>query len=103
MGQLPRVLFARVGWMQFYRGIMPGDEKLIGGGAYNKNNVGSEVANFAPVKGRVYGYAQPPMNSGSRIALEKIDSAATEIETLKTYSWCLWQRDRPGTSGRRMV
>jgi len=30
-----RVLFARVGWMRWYRGVQPDDLKPIGGGAYN--------------------------------------------------------------------
>jgi hypothetical protein len=50
-----RVLFARVGWMTYFAGPQPGDERPKGGGGYNKKNVGHELFNFAPFNGRLYG------------------------------------------------
>ena len=44
-----RVVFARIGWMNYYRGSIPGDERPIGGGRHNDDNVGYEVNNFKPV------------------------------------------------------
>ena len=67
-----RVLFARIGYMKFYTGSKPEDEKPIGGGAYNIHNIGHEVNNYLNVNGKVYGYFQPNMN-GSTIDLSKIE------------------------------
>ena len=44
-----RVLFARVGWMLWYRGVQPDDPKPIGGGAYNEYEIGGEQFNFPPM------------------------------------------------------
>lgn len=65
-----RVLFARIGWMKFYCGAR--DEKPLGGGSYNKDRIGSELFNFKPVKGWLYGFAK----GGSRtnaFNLKRID------------------------------
>jgi hypothetical protein len=56
-----RVLFARIGWMKFYGGPVPGDERPIGGGGYNKSEVGHELYNFQETDGHLYGYFQPTM------------------------------------------
>lgn len=57
-----KVLFARIGWMTFYAGAR--DERPIGGGSYNQDRIGSELFNFRPVKGLLYGFAR----GGSRNA-----------------------------------
>lgn len=69
-----RVLFARVGWMNFYRGIVPGDPELIGGGAYNETEIGSEVLNFAAHEGRMYGFVQGIRSHP--LTIERIHEAA---------------------------
>ncbi|UYN94376.1 MAG: DUF3883 domain-containing protein [Enhydrobacter sp.] len=76
-----RVLFARIGWMHFYNGPVPGDEKPIGGGQYNKTEIGHEVYNFRTTDGRLYGYFQPTMTAHS-IALERIDPDAADEDSL---------------------
>jgi len=80
--QQRRVLFARVGWMRFYGGPVPGDERPIGGGRYNKREIGHEVYNFRETDGRCYGYFQPTMSS-HEIALERIDPDGADKEKLK--------------------
>ncbi len=55
----PRVLFARIGHMEYYEGQQPGDERPVAGGKYNKKNIGHEVYNFKNVHGYLYGYFQP--------------------------------------------
>ncbi len=79
--RVPKVLFARIGWMHFYNGPVPGDEKPIGGGRYNKTEVGHEVYNFRTINGHLYGYFQPTMRAHS-IALERIDPGAAENDVL---------------------
>jgi len=51
-----RVLFARVGWMKWYRGPQADDERPIGGGSYNKTGIGGENLNFLPINGKVFAY-----------------------------------------------
>jgi|HubBroStandDraft_6_1064221.scaffolds.fasta_scaffold242687_2 hypothetical protein len=76
-----RFLFARIGWMQFYGGPVPGDERPVGGGSYTKSDIGHEVYNFREIAGRLYGYFQPSMSS-EKIALERIDPAARDRDKL---------------------
>jgi hypothetical protein len=77
LDQQRRVLFARVGWMRFYSGPVPGDERPRGGGRYTKSEIGHEVHNFRGIDGRLYGYFQPTMSSPA-IALERIDPEAAD-------------------------
>lgn len=75
------VLFARIGYMEYYQGAMNGDFP-IGGGSYNKDNTGFEACNFLDVGGKVYGYYQPSMNSG-KINLERINPKKAGLEKLE--------------------
>jgi len=79
-----QVLFARVGWMRWYRGPQAGDEKPIGGGKYNRESLGHEAFNFLPLNGTVLGYFQPQLQPEERqqanpstIALERIKAGFT--------------------------
>lgn len=78
-----KVLFARVGWMLYYRGRIPGDDRPIGGGRYNKSKIGHEVYNFQEAGEHLYGYFQPTMSSNA-IALERIDPEAAGEDTLNS-------------------
>ena len=79
--QNQRILFARVGWMRFYNGPIPGDDRPIGGGSYNKTNIGFEVFNFRETNDKLYGYFQPQMRS-HKVALERIDRSIGVADTL---------------------
>lgn len=82
-----KVLFARIGWMRWYRGPQPDDEKPIGGGKYTRHKLGHEAFNFLPIGGRVLGYFQPQMQPPNRLGshpsfvnLERIDpNVASDI------------------------
>ena len=63
-------LLCRIGWMQQYAGQLPGDERPIGGGSHNEQNLGREVFNFLPVGDRLRAYSQPP---GRGFNLRRID------------------------------
>lgn len=52
-----KVLFARVGYMNLYRGSA--NEKPIGGGSYTEEHIGLEACNFLNIGEDVYGYFQP--------------------------------------------
>jgi tRNA-binding EMAP/Myf-like protein len=77
-----RVLFARVGWMKWYRGPQPDDPKPVGGGGYTARELGNEAFNFLPLDGEVLGYFQPRLTPGrpSTIALERIEAGFTGDE-----------------------
>lgn len=61
-----RVVFARVGWMTYYRGDHR--ESIRGGGDWDDKQ---EVFNFLPIGGRLYGYSQATQGT---ITLAKIAS-----------------------------
>lgn len=77
-----RVLFARVGWMRWYKGVQADDPRPIGGGAYNETELGHEAFNFLPLENRYLGYFQPQLQPQERqaanpssIHLERIEPA----------------------------
>ena len=51
-----KILYCRVGWMNAYQGNS--DEKLVGGGSYNKDNIGHEDYNYLGVNNMYYGFVQ---------------------------------------------
>ncbi|WMJ74100.1 DEAD/DEAH box helicase family protein [Cytophagaceae bacterium ABcell3] len=71
---MKKVLFCRVGWCKYYDDIKDKGKRPIGGGSYNKDEVGHEVYSFKPEKGILFGYVQPSMQSFSRreLNLERI-------------------------------
>jgi hypothetical protein len=69
--------------MQFYNGPVPGDERPVGGGSYNKSKIGHEIYNFREANGRFYGYFQPTMSSQT-VALERIDPRAADKNKLNS-------------------
>jgi len=81
--QQRRILFVRVGWMRFYAGPVPGDERPVGGGSYNMANIGHEVYNFRETGAILYGYFQPQMLSQT-VALERIDPIADGTDRLNS-------------------
>ena len=58
-----------------YRGPLPGDERPVGGGKYNRTDTGHELYNFLPVASKLYGYFQPQMRK-DETALERVESGA---------------------------
>jgi hypothetical protein len=102
------LLFARVGWMRWYRGPQAGDVKPVGGGKYNKDSLGHEAYNFLPLNGKVLGYFQPQLQppvrrneNPSSIALERI-KAGFKGESLKNVLTVFFATD-PERGGQRIV
>lgn len=77
-----KVIFVRVGWMRFYNGSVPGDERPVGGGRYNQDNIGHELYNFRVSNDHLYGYFQPSMAS-QKVNLQRIDPQAANAESLQ--------------------
>jgi hypothetical protein len=73
-----KVLLARVGFMKFYQGPKPGDEKPIGGGSYNTKEIGHEAYNFLNIGGDIYGFFQPHMKPSYEINLGRIERGCTD-------------------------
>jgi hypothetical protein len=90
---LQRYIFVRIGWMQHYRGSLPGDERPIGGGGYNRDEMGHEICNFLPLAGSLYGYYQPQMRADQTF-LERIDPAARDHNALGGTT-VVWIATRP--------
>jgi len=102
------VLFARVGWMHWYRGPQTGDEKPVGGGKYNKESLGHEAYNFLPLNGKLLGYFQPRLQPAdlrdknpSNVALERIQAGFTG-ESLPDVLTVFFATD-PERGGQRIV
>lgn len=102
------VLFARVGWMRWYRGPQAGDDKPVGGGKYNKDFLGHETYNFLPLHGKVLGYFQPRLQPAelqdknpSNVALERIQAGFTG-ESLANVLTVFFATD-PERGGQRIV
>jgi hypothetical protein len=97
------MVFARIGWMRWYRGPQPDDEKLIGGGKYNKNALGHEAFNFLPLNGSMFGYFQPQLQTKhpSHIALQRIQSGFTG-DVLKDVL-TIFVATHPQHGGQRIV
>jgi hypothetical protein len=73
-----KVLLARIGFMKFYKGPKPGDEKPLGGGKYNTEGIGHEAYNFLNIRGSLYGYFQPHMKSPYEINLSRIEQGYSD-------------------------
>ena len=97
------IVFARIGWMKWYRGPQPDDEKPIGGGSYNIRSLGHEAFNFLPLDDQMFGYFQPTLQSNhpSSIALERIE-AGSAAEELKGILAVFVATD-PKRGGQRIV
>src|SRR5438874_2253159 len=97
------VIFARVGWMKWYRGPQADDEKPIGGGSYNKDELGHEAYNFLPLNGYMLGYFQPRLRIGytSRIALDRIKVGFTGAELDGVLA--VFVATSPAEGGQRIV
>lgn len=95
-----RVLFARIGWMTFYEGKVPGDSELVGGGAYNESGTGSEVLNFAPHQGRLYGFVQGIKSFP--LTLKRIDPHSGDAASVNS-TLVIFVAKRPDDGGQVIV
>lgn len=76
--KIPNILFCRCGYMKYYRGIANDDVQCIGGGKYNKKNVGLESYNFYNYEtGQCYGYVY---SSNGKLDIDKIASDTSKYK-----------------------
>ena len=71
-----RIVLARIGWMKFYAGSQPNDERPIGGGQYNIEKIGNEINAFKKRKGKVC-VAFMLAAFSERLNLQRIDPNAS--------------------------
>ena len=70
--KIPNIIFCRGGYMKYYRGITNDDIQCVGGGKYNKENVGHESCNFYKYgDGKCYGFVQ---SKNSKLDIDRISA-----------------------------
>jgi hypothetical protein len=98
---MPRYIFLRTAWMEFYKGRTQKDLPIGAGSYVSKNSDGGEVYNFFPIRGKYYGFARIQEVLKSNLPEHEIrDDNYTLIETYKlgalvnsglhflTKNWC---------------
>lgn len=89
---MKNIIFVRIGWMKYYAGSQPGDERPIGGGKYNRKNIGDEVDAFKDRKGWLYGgFAFKATNDG--LNLKRINPKV-KGESISHVQVIFFARDR---------
>ena len=101
MKQNQKILFARIGYMQYYQGV--DSERPIGGGYYNENEIGHEAFNFKrEADGFCYGYVQPPRgtsdNENPRLNISRICPTCKKEDFVKNVL-VIWVATRPKEFG----
>lgn len=95
---MQRVLFARIGYMEYYRGLFP-HSRPVNGGNYNKNECGHEAFNFSrEADGFCYGYVQPPR--GNRLRIERIAPECKNQDCVENVL-VVWIATKPKELGGR--
>ncbi|QDF76228.1 MULTISPECIES: protein NO VEIN domain-containing protein [Shewanella] len=94
-----KVLFARIGSMNFYDGISDLDANIEGAGSYNADtNDGHEQYNFRDVNGIIYGYCQSSIKNEipAGVNLRRVDpSAATNAEYIDGVTVIFFSKSSP--------
>ncbi|MBW8186572.1 protein NO VEIN domain-containing protein [Shewanella nanhaiensis] len=94
-----KVLFARIGSMNFYDGISDLDANIEGAGTYNADtNDGGEQYNFRDVEGITYGYCQSTLanDSPAGVNLRRVDpSAPTNAEYIDGVTVIFFSKGSP--------
>ena len=90
-----RILYCRVGWMNEYKGAI--NDRPIGGGAYNKDNIGHEVYNYLDYNGNYYGYVE----DRASIHIEKLGASKTDEKIDGVL--VVWFAPAPNNGGQKIV
>lgn len=69
-----KIVFVNIGWMKDYAGVSANDQAVGGHGYLKQGNIGHEVWNFMPFKGKVYGYVP----RSARINLKNLGGSRTD-------------------------
>lgn len=105
-----KAVFARIGYMRYYRGRQGKGEIPMGkgerpkwGGSYNRNEIGFEAYNFKPdVDGTLYGHFEVPtggkLKTGGRCNLKRIDPSYSGGDSAKGVLVVFAHRDVMGSN-----
>ena len=96
-----RVVVLRSGWMVWYAGDQP-DDQPVGGGSYNKENLGHERFNFKMVNGRVYGTFQASGEGMGGLNIARIDPNSHDAPSLGDVL-VVFIAKHPTEGGQRVV
>ena len=96
---ITKILFARIGYMKFYQGPQKGDERPIGGGKYNRDEIGHEAFNFMKIDGNVYGYFKASQDGYN---LKRIDPKAVNQDRVDNVL-VIWFARNPIKNGQVIV
>jgi len=91
------IVFVNVGWMERYEGISDKDPITGGFGYFRQHAFGHEAWNFAPLRGRVYGYVP----RSQRINLRKLGARSGESEVNGVT--VVWIARHPSTHVTKIV
>lgn len=92
------VVFGRTGWMIWYD-YSKERHAPIGGGSYNKDDIGSEVNNFRSYRGSLYGFAR--VGDGSGFNRRRVDPTCT-VDSIERVLVLLYATE-PNYGGQRLV
>ena len=102
------IILCNIGWLKYYKGCdYEGEyDSPIGGGSYNKENIGLEEYNFRPYSDYYLGYVQPPGGGGNIFHPEKhfeMPRNAELIENVLVIWVATATKTTPMKTGRRIV
>lgn len=87
---MPPLLVCRMGWMDYYAGIVKGGDRITGGGRYvDQHGYGFEIYNFLRDRSRVYGYVK--VHGTNNIARLGADEDSDKIDNVTV----VWAARRP--------
>ena len=94
-----RLVFARVGWCDFYNGTL--DDEPLAGGTYNDKKIGSEWNNFSVIKGRVFGFVKNGVKTSvTRMNLRRVVGTLNEFQNDIAVAFIA---KNPNTGGQYLV
>ena len=94
---MENILFCRIGWMQYYQGLLEQDQ-IYGGGSYvTLYGYGHEIFNFLPDdQGNLYGFVEVGGDlSVYKLGAERYQPSASNVQVV----WC----SRPRHSGKMYI
>ncbi|MFC1865135.1 hypothetical protein ACFLYB_00265 [Chloroflexota bacterium] len=96
---MDRMVVFNVAWMKKYEGVTPNDVPVHGGAYVNLNGYGSEVYNFLPHNGKMYGFVEAGWKPIlCRINITKLGASkhAQSVSNI-TVVWVARHRIKPET------
>jgi hypothetical protein len=98
---MDKIVFFNIAWMKYYRGVTLGDTPKHGGEYIEENGFGSEVYNFQPYNGKMYGFVEAGWNNGQKLCNININMLGANSRDSRVSGilvvWVARHGDHPGT------